>query len=175
MKELTDEILNKYIDNELSASEINELREFIESNPDELNKFKAHNLVDNILRELTYEKAPSYFTEKMMEKIAPVTQYYNRNNNFIKIILFVFALFLAGFTAAGLFIPAKESNNNSFISDSAGKLMQWASNIPFFQSSFTNENFLILFSSIILILFISIYILVNSHKHFKQEIENVTR
>lgn len=38
MKNLSDEILNRYIDNELSTEELENLNEIINNNPDELIK-----------------------------------------------------------------------------------------------------------------------------------------
>ena len=47
MKELTDELLNKFIDGELDSQTVKELKELINMNPEALSKLKAHKLVDN--------------------------------------------------------------------------------------------------------------------------------
>ncbi len=57
MKKVTDEILNKLIDNELSSSEIDELHQLIKKDEKLLSKTKAHQMVDNVLKKLELLKS----------------------------------------------------------------------------------------------------------------------
>jgi len=55
---VTDEILNKLIDNELNDREIEELHRLIKYDEVALSKVKAHQMVDSILKRIDIDLAP---------------------------------------------------------------------------------------------------------------------
>ena len=67
---ITDELLNKYIDNELSEAELKELTERLKNDTDAQLRLKALHLTDDILRKIEVSPAPENFTQKFMSKIS---------------------------------------------------------------------------------------------------------
>lgn len=175
MKELSDEILNKYIDNELSSSEVNELKEFISNNPDELKKFKAHKLIDEILRGLEHESSPPNFTAKVMERINSVNSYKLSDNKFIKVISSIFGALILGFLVAGISLGTSQKLEPSSVSEGINKSFEAVGQfITSLNISLSNDTFLVVVSAFSLIVLVSIYIFINSHKTFKQKLENLS-
>lgn len=112
MKNLTDEMLNKLIDNELNTTEIDELHKLIKNNDELLSRTKAHQMVDSVLKNLKIENAPENTTELIMGKITKSILYKDRKNGFFKFIIgsFVVTLFLViGF----VFSSANAGQENS--------------------------------------------------------------
>jgi len=170
---ITDELLNKYIDNELSAAEIQELKNHLSSNSDEVEKLKALKLADNVLRQMEFETAPQNFTEKMMERLNVKYSPQNNKNYFIKI---VFALFGIGFFGITFFGISNMSDSNS---DGNGSLIDTVFDkldkiIPSFSFSVSSETLMLIVSILVLVTLIATYIIVNSHKVFKNNIENLS-
>lgn len=170
---LTDEILNKCIDNELSAAEMRELKDHLAANPSEVEKLKALKLTDNILRELEFDSAPQNFTEKLMSQLNVVYSSKPHKNYFIKI---VFALFAIGFIGVSLFglsqISAGSGDNgeNKFehVFERIGEIL------PAFSFSISQDTMMLIVSILVLVTLISTYLIVNSHKAFKNNLENLS-
>lgn len=69
MMEITDELLNKYIDGELSASEVKELNEILMKSVETRKKLRALQLVHNELMNMPVRETSSEFTSLLMKKI----------------------------------------------------------------------------------------------------------
>ena len=80
MKELTDEILNRYIDGELSPAELKEFKEILKDSEDAKRRLLAMQLVHNELKNYPERKTSADFTSMLMKKIvrrtAPKGQKY---------------------------------------------------------------------------------------------------
>lgn len=169
---VTEEILNKYIDNELSATEVKELKDYLSENPEEVEKLKALKLVDNVLKEMEFESAPQNFTERMMERLNVTYSTKAGNNSFIKIVFAFFGLGFIGITLFGISqmsLSSSEKNDN-FIEHIFKRLGEI---LPSFSFSISSETFMLIVSILVLVTLIATYIIVNSHKVFKNNIENL--
>lgn len=171
---LTDEILNKYIDNELSVSEIKEIKEFISSNPSELDKLKALKVVDNSLRELEFDDAPENFTEKMMSRLNVVYSSKPQKNYFIKIMFSLFGLGFLGIFAFGITQTAGvSSQDNNVIKN----IFDWINEtLPSFSFglNISSDSLMLIISTLVLVTLIATYVIINTHKEFKNNIENLS-
>ncbi|RJP59012.1 MAG: hypothetical protein C4543_07380 [Ignavibacteriales bacterium] len=173
MKQI-DELLNKYIDNELTVSEINELKNYITTNPAELEKLKALKLADSILRELEFESAPVKFTDKLMSRLNVVYKSKPQKNYVIRVI---FSLFIAGFLGIFTFGITQISFDFSDSEESRfGNLFERLGElIPSFNFSISSDLLMLIVSILVLITLVATYIIINSHKAFKDNLENIFR
>ncbi len=69
MKELTDELLNRYIDGELSPAELKEVEEILKVSEDAKRRLLAMQLVHNELKNYPVKKTSPVFTSVLMKKI----------------------------------------------------------------------------------------------------------
>lgn len=172
---VTDEILNKYIDEELSAAEIKDLKNYLSANPNELEKLKALKLVDNILREMEFESAPHNFTEKFMNRF---NVSYSSTSNKFYLIKIIFALFGLGFIGIFLFGLSKLSFTDSSSNQSAfDRIMERIGEIIpaiSFSLSINSDTMMLIVSILVLVTLIAAYIIINSHKSFKNNLENLS-
>ena len=176
MKKLTDEILNKYLDNELSNAETNELKEFISEHPNELEKFKAHKLVDELLREMEHETAPENFTNDFMQRFSEIISDKPRRHYFIWSVFGFLGLGFLGIFLFGLtnLSPSESSQADEIfdrIGESLDKLIPSIESIGF---SLNSDMLMMIVSTLVLITLIATYAIINSHKAFKDKIENLS-
>lgn len=170
---ITDELLNKYIDNELSAGEVQELKDHFSSNPDEVERLKALKLTDNILKQMELESAPQNFTEKMMERLNVAYASKSSKNYFIKIVFALFSIGFIGITVFGISQISLDdsSQNKSFID----RIFERVGEItPHFSFSLSSDTLMLVVSILVLVTLIATYIIINSHKAFKNNIENLS-
>lgn len=173
MKELTDELINKYIDNELTVSEINQLKEYLSAHPSEVEKLKAHKLVDSVLSELEFDSAPDNITDKIMSKIKTVYSVKPHKSYFIRIIFSFFGLGFVGIYLFGLTQVSKESMSGN--QEIIVKIFDHLNDvIPSVNFSLSSDIFMLVISTFVLITFIATYLMINSHKMFKDNIENLS-
>lgn len=69
MNELTDEILNKYIDGELSSDELREVEEVLRTSEDAKRRLYAMQLVHNQLKKVPERTTSPDFTSALMKRI----------------------------------------------------------------------------------------------------------
>jgi anti-sigma factor RsiW len=74
MTGLTDEILNRYLDGELSPTELNEVREIFDSSEDARRRLYAMQLVHDGLKKYKVRKPSPAFTSVLMKKIVRRTE-----------------------------------------------------------------------------------------------------
>ncbi|MBI9070644.1 MAG: hypothetical protein JEY94_03560 [Melioribacteraceae bacterium] len=171
MKQHIDDLLNRYIDNDLSSSELKEFKSLMESDSEILNKLKALEVVDNTLHKMEVTKAPDGFTAKVMAKISetvPSIKVANNKSFFIILSSFIIMLF-AGFGASMLFLsPSKIELENFSLSEKMHEFLP--SKIPSLNLSVLTDNGLMIsaiFACVLIVFGIFIY---DSHKNFKKKI-----
>jgi hypothetical protein len=69
MIELTDEILNSYIDGDLSTAELNEVKKLLDNSEEARRRLNALQLVDRELKNYPLKDTSSDFTSVLMKKI----------------------------------------------------------------------------------------------------------
>ncbi len=168
---VTDEILNKLIDNELNEREIEELHKLIKYDEAALSKVKAHQLVDSILKKIDIELAPEDTTTKIMERISNSLLLKEKKNGFFKFVVssFVFMIiFIIGYMIS--------ISSKVYISGTSPKYSQIVDKVVNFFSSFNiplnNELILIIGGVLTVLLLVSGYFMFEEHRSFKQKLEN---
>ncbi|MDZ7766601.1 MAG: hypothetical protein U5K00_19635 [Melioribacteraceae bacterium] len=174
MKKLTDEILNKYLDNEISTSELTELKTYLSNNPGDAEKFKAHKLVDEVLRKMEYESAPDNFTVNLMEKLSKIISEKPKKHYFIWAVFSFLGISFIGILFFGLtnLTPAQSSNTDDVfvrIGEGLDKLVPRIDSLSF---SINPDLLMLIVSTLFLVTLIAAYVMINSHKAFKEKIEN---
>ena len=175
MKKLTDDILNRYVDGELTNSEAAEMFDLIKNDDDALNKLKAHKMVDRLLRDMEVYQAPRLLTDNIMSRINKKFSKKAESSNFIKIILSIFCLLIIG--TLGYFFSLARNENIS----ASGEDISFVNDIKNFllgidiEYSLIFQNNLILYIGIFLtvMLLFSALFLFDSHREFKQKLQNL--
>ncbi|MEN8194146.1 MAG: hypothetical protein ABFS12_15085 [Bacteroidota bacterium] len=168
---ITDEILNKLIDNELNKKEIEELHDLIKHDEAALIKVKTHQMVDSVLKKIDIEAAPEDTTAVVMDRISNSLLVNENKNGFIKIIVSSF-VFLLVITIGFLFSITDETQADespSFVSEIINKFVSYFSSI---EISFDSNLMLIIGGALTLLFLISGYFMLEEHKSFKQKLEN---
>ena len=171
MKELSNEILNKLIDNELNSSEIDELHDLIKNDEKLLSKTKAHQMVDSVLKRLELEEAPLNTTELIMGKITKSVLAKDKKNGFFKFVVGTLAisiLLVIGFILSSS--PSGESVSESYFNLLREKVSEALANLAIPVSS---DLLLIITSALTVIILISGYFIFEEHKSFKQKLDSI--
>jgi len=171
---LTDEILNKFIDNELTTAELTRLNDHIRICNECLAKLKAQKVVDNNLKRIETFQVSLNFTEKVMKKISATTvKFKPKKSYFFRI---VFSVFILGALAVLAFafanIPANTSANETmewtkFFSSIVPKLLSG------YESSISKSSISLIGTILTFILFISGYFVYESHRKVKNQINKM--
>ncbi|MCF6271285.1 MAG: hypothetical protein L3J41_16350 [Melioribacteraceae bacterium] len=170
MKILTNEILNKLIDNELNSSEIDELHNLIRNDEKLLSKTKAHQMVDSVLKRLEIEEAPQNTTELIMAKISQSVLLKEKKNGFFKFLI-------SGFTASLLLVlgfifltkPSEQGVSVSYFHSIKDKLFE---NLSSLSIPISSDLLLIITSAVTIIILFSGYFIFEEHKSFKQKLNS---
>ncbi len=175
MKILNDEILNKYIDNELNEFEIKELKEIINSDPEAEKKLNAHEMVDTILRKLEVDEAPKWINEFVMNKILKIPKAKKSTKNLFVSIMSLFSVIVVGtlgylFSQLEFEFAASESGLGA-----REKIFNFVSEyIPQMPNIIDDSSVLYIGLSLTMLLLISGYFIVESHRNFKRKLNTFT-
>ncbi len=173
MKKNIDELLNDYIDNQLSAEEIDEVKSLLDSQPQTGQKLKALRAVHHSLQKLEYEQAPAGFTERFMKRLNAIPTVSHKKNYFFYGVVGFFAVLIVGILA---FIVLSinwnfESMNLSGYIEQAKTGIEKNGNQAL--SIFKNKTVLMISSSMVLLLLILAYFGFESHKNFKNKLNDI--
>lgn len=172
MNDYIDELMNDYIDNSLSTEKINELNKILEKNEKELKKLKALRFVDEVLKNLEVYSAPEDITEKVMKLISEKSNAIKRSVNKFMVSVFSFLTFVL-FTICSvvLWIVVKESSSINLSNELNDFLKK---GISFVNNYMNNNLFLIITSSMTLIIISVLYFIIESHKEFKNKLKDIS-
>jgi hypothetical protein len=171
MKKISDEILNKLIDNELNSSEIDELHKLIRENDELLGRTKAHQMVDSVLKNLKIENAPENTTDLIMKKISESIISKERKNGFFKFMMGAFAVSIISVIGFLIFsIPTKKVSPETQLYAIKNNILEFLSGISF---PINTELLTIIAASLTVIIFISGYLIFEGHKSFKQKLDSI--
>lgn len=167
MNELNDDLLNKYIDNELDKETMMMIKSKLESSAKDMMKYKALLSVHNELLRMAVEEVSPDFTSKLMLKIQRSLKSKREQNFFIVSVLSLFFLICIGIIGYLLsnYIFTAEPNS----SDVVLQLTEHSENfISLLHNLFSKGNISIIGSIFSFILFISGYFFFESFKQSKQ-------
>ena len=97
MKHISDEILNKYIDGELSTKEINNINELLLTDIDLKKRLSALKRVDTELKGIQVDEVPVGFTLKVMQRISKKNRVPKEQKLFFTYIISFFSLLCLSF------------------------------------------------------------------------------
>ena len=170
MKTNMDELLNKYIDGELSSSEIKILETELDNNPELLKKLKALKITDSVLRNMEINPAPEGFTQSVMSKMKYKSKIKETISPvFIGIISFFSLLIIGiiGFSLQQVF-AVETSSSNEIIEKVNENFTPFLTKVT---EIFTNENVMFVGGMIAFVLLLGLYFMIHTHKSFKQSLE----
>jgi hypothetical protein len=175
MNKLSDEILNKYLDGEIDTSELADIKNELDNNPETVSRLRALKCVDDSLRHMETEPAPHNFTGRVMKAISaaqnsarPAANYFFR---------MVVAIFTGGVIAVliAAFKITETGDGKSVIAPYSDKLKDAVNkNITSSQSFFSDPAVVLTISAFSLILLIAAYFTFESHKNFTKKLNSVT-
>jgi len=173
MNNITDEILNKYIDGELEPFELAEVKNEIEKNDEALARLKALRLVDNSLKQMEVEQAPINLSEKVMKAISNASKAVKpKISYFFVTIISLFSVGVLGVIVAA-FRSIDNGNGQSTVTPYMDKTKDViGKNLIEFQNFFSNKNVLLVVSVLTLILLITVYLTFEAHKNFKNKLNH---
>lgn len=97
MKNISDEILNKFIDSELNPEEINKINESLLNDTELKKRLTALKRVDKELKRIRVDEVPVGFTEKVMQRISKKYRVPKEQKLFITSIISFFSLLCLSF------------------------------------------------------------------------------
>lgn len=165
MKTINDEMLNRYIDNELSIEDRNFVRNAIENSSDIKKRYefllKAHLLLKNIQTE-----SPSMdFSKLVMQKISRRGIQESQQKRFLFAILSLFGIVILGLVGYVFY----EIISSIQSSDSSTAISTYSNTIgDYFSALFGKKNLSIFGSVLSFIMLVSGYFLYNYQKHSKK-------
>jgi hypothetical protein len=173
MTKIDDELLNRYIDNELDGVELSELKSILDKDEEALARLKALRTVDNSLRHIETELAPNGFTEKLMDKISTASKMVKpKVSYFFVTIISIFSVAIIStivFAFKNLKTNESQSNANPVfdqIKDFANK------NFSFLESLFKENAVLTIGTMLSLILLFAAFFSFESYKNFKNKLNS---
>lgn len=169
-----DELMNKFLDNEITKDELEELNNLLKHD-DHLEKFKALQLFESAIKSYEYEKAPFDFTDKLMKKINSSKEVKSRRNYFVYFMNAILVLLLAGIILLILANTNWNLRDNNFTSEIKNITNHFVNKSFFAISILKNKSLAIISSFVSLIILITFYFTINSHKEFRKKIESISK
>lgn len=165
MNNINDEILNKYLDEELNREEMDRVKIAIENSSELKKKYEALLSANIFLKNVEPESPSADFTKKVMGKIEIKKASAHQQKYFLFTILSLLGLIVCGITGYVFYetitsIQASETSNLiSSYSNSIG---------DYFSSLFGKKNLSIFGSVLSFIMLVSGYFLYDYQKHSKK-------
>lgn len=176
MNHLTDEILNRYIDNELDIQELNFLNEHIKKCQMCLQRLKAQKVVEQNLKRVHEYKVPENFTDMIMKQIAairPAIKFIPKKSYFLRFIFVFLGFGILSIIALGLYEISLSSPSIESPEWYKGVLRYVTSEFNLYSSFFRDQTISIIGAIFTFILLISAYFVYDSHKSFKNRVNNL--
>ena len=173
MIKITDELLNKYIDNELDRETYEIIKEQLKNSPEDLKKLHEFQKIHFELKSIKVDVLGDHFTAKVMKEIRKKAKAKQADKNFIIsissfIMLIIFVLLELLFRSLLIYQDTGSAVSiGENISRFAGRLSGFINNI------FNSKGISILGSVISLGLIISIYTFYEYHKKAKDSLSKL--
>jgi len=171
---ITDELLNKYIDNELTTEELVEFNKMLSEDEGILQKLKALQFFEQSIKNIEVFKTSPEFTNKLMRKVIPQISSRAKKNYFFRTIVSFFTFLIL--SVSGYMISILVSSNLTTDSKELvfSNLSQFtAEKLNFIEKFLTNPNTLMITSSITLFLLLSLYFIIEFHVFSNRKFSNI--
>ncbi|MCB0744882.1 MAG: hypothetical protein KDC67_13320 [Ignavibacteriae bacterium] len=172
MKHNYDELINKYLDNELSNAELESVNVLLKSDNEFKTKFATQKYVHENLYELPVHEAPIDISEKIMSKLVSKLKSKYQKNYFFRGVITVLSIVLI----TVLFMFFFYLNDLKFIQD-APSATNYIKNytrpaFAFISKLIASEIFRTVSGIVGFIILLSFYFVLNSYKDFKDRINH---
>ena len=173
MKKNIDELLNDYIDNQLTPEELEDVKNLLNSDQLAASRLRAMRVVHQSLKQIEPDLAPNGFTERLMGalNLSPGSSKQKKNYFFYGVVGFF------GFLIVGILVLTilsvnwnMGSINVSHYVDQAKSGIEKSGGEAF--SVFKNKTVLMISSSLVLLMLILAYFGFESHKSWKKKINS---
>jgi hypothetical protein len=175
MSNITDEILNKYIDGELDFFEVEMVKNELEKDERLIAKLQALRMIDSSLRQMEVEHTSGNFTDNVMKAIAAAKRAVKPKINYF--FISVISIFSIGVIAVlvAAFQSYQKDNSPSAIAPYADKMKElFSHNLTAVQSIFSNPGVILVISVLSLVLLITAYFTFESHKNFTKKLNSIS-
>ena len=168
-----DELLNKYIDNELSRDELNQVEELVKTEKSFSSQLSIHKYVHETLYQIPLKKAPYNITEIIMRKIAgKISDKYKKNYLFRFVIatlssILILTLFLFFYFLGDLELFKNASEISFNYSD---KILP---SLSYLREVFSSEIFKTVTGLLGFVILLLFYFNYNSHKQLKDTLNKL--
>lgn len=173
MIEITDEILNRYIDGELNPSELIEIKEALKNSEDVRKRLYAFQLVHKELKRFPAKETSSGFTSLLMKKIIRRPErngqkyfIFSVSSFFILISLAIIGYLTSYIISSGSTTPETNSSVNTLVS-----LMERL--VQGIRATFSKGNISIIGFIFSFGIIISGYFFFESHRHAKAKLDKL--
>lgn len=173
MKKRTDELLNKYLDNELDSAELNEFTSMLENDENVVKGLKAMKAVEQSVKQIEFENAPADITSIVMRKIASAGS-VKRSNWFFWVVVSVFLIAIAAVTYYSVqqYQPSPEGIG-------AGKTVETVKTFFGEQAKAVNSllkgaDIKFIGTVLSLLILIAGYFIYETHRNFKNKLKSLT-
>ena len=165
MKNINDELLNKYLDKELNPEEMDEVKAAIKNSVELKKKYEALLTADNLLKSIGTDIVPGDFSKKIINKIRNKKLLAQQQKYFLFTVLSFFGLLVLGITGYVFYeiISSVQVNESSEVITTYSKTVG-----DYFSSLFGKKNLSILGSVLSFIMLASGYFLYEYQKHSKK-------
>jgi anti-sigma factor RsiW len=174
MIHITDEILNKYLDGELSRTEADQMKSALQDSEELRRKFNALKLVHTNLSSIKEDEVSIDFTEKLMKQVIKKATVPKQQKYFIaSIVTFITLLCLVifGFSISAMISATSSATGNSqSVLDSVSSLSEGL--VKMLQHIFSGTGLSIVGSIFSLIVLISGYFFFEMQKRSKASLGN---
>lgn len=173
MTHINEDMLNRYIDNELSGKELSDINDHIKSCDSCLNLLKAQKVTDNQLKKLEIFNPSPDFTERIMRKVHSAAQPFKPKKSYFFRFVFSFILLLSLGVVITAFAqlpsdPDQSISINEYLIDGISEFFSGYKNIV------TGQSASIVGAVLSFIIFVSAYFIYESHKSFKTRIDKLS-
>jgi anti-sigma factor RsiW len=171
MNKLTDEILNKYLDNELDQASSKMVRDMLNNSEEGRKRLAALQTVDTGLRNITIDSVPPDFTSNLMKKISKKSRAKKEQRVFIfsvSSIFMIIALGIIGYMMALIFSAPPSAAGT--VTGTQETLTLLENIIRPIKNFLGNANISVIGSIFSLGLLISVYFILDLVKHTKQNL-----
>jgi hypothetical protein len=164
------EIINKYIDNELTIKEIEETNKLINNDSDFKKNITTQKYVHETLYQIPLKSAPQGFTNLVMNKILNRISEKYKKNYFFRLVIAIFGVLLI----VTLFFFFYFFTDLAFVQSSYKVVNNYTSQLlPIFNSItqlVKTDIFKIVTGMVSFIFFLGFYFNLNFHNNFKKQI-----
>ena len=165
MNNITDEMLNKYLDNDLTSAEMQQVKSAIEKSTELKKKYEALLTANNLLKKTDADLTSVDFTKNLMQKLKAKTSTARQQKYFLFSFLILFGVIVFGITGYLFYEIILSAQSN----ESTRNITTYAKNISgYFSGLFSKNNLSILGSVLSFIMIISGYFLYEYQKQARK-------